>query len=168
MQISIIIIRPLIVHNKLNDIFVQILKANDFLILKRVKKTLSRSEAVYLCKLEKITKENAEFFVDQVLSGPSEIVVVSKMGAVKDAQVLCNGSQTGRRKKNQTSDEDSNVRSNLDSMSSVFEIAPFSSFNEFIDLEDFFIEHSRLNKYKDTKTFDLLKYQKQQEVNIII
>jgi len=75
----------LIVHNKLNDIFVQILKANDFLILKRVKKTLSRSEAVYLCKLEKITKENAEFFVDQVLSGPSEIVVVSKMGAVKDA-----------------------------------------------------------------------------------
>ena len=168
MQISIIIIRPLIVHNKLNDIFVQILKANDFLILKRVKKTLSRSEAVYLCKLEKITKENAEFFVDQVLSGPSEIVVVSKMGAVKDAQVLCNGSQTGRRKKNQTSDEDSNVRANLDSMSSVFEIAPFSSFNEFIDLEDFFIEHSRLNKYKDTKTFDMLKYQKQQEVNIII
>jgi hypothetical protein len=161
MQISIIIIRPLIVHNKLNDIFVQILKANDFLILKRVKKTLSRSEAVYLCKLEKITKENAEFFVDQVLSGPSEIVVVSKMGAVKDAQVLCNGSQTGRRKKNQTSDEDSNVRANLDSMSSVFEIAPFSSFNEFIDLEDFFIEHSRLNKYKDTKTFDMLKYQKQ-------
>lgn len=168
MQISIIIIRPLIVHNKLNDIFVQILKANDFLILKRVKKTLSRSEAVYLCKLEKITKENAEFFVDQVLSGPSEIVVVSKMGAVKDAQVLCNGSQTGRRKKNQISDEDSNVRANLDSMSSVFEIAPFSSFNEFIDLEDFFIEHSRLNKYKDTKTFDMLKYQKQQEVNIII
>ena len=55
------------------------------MILKRVKKTLSRSEAVYLCKLEKITKENAEFFVDQVLSGPSEIVVVSKMGAVKDA-----------------------------------------------------------------------------------
>jgi len=53
------------------------------------------------------------------------------------------------------------VRANLDSMSSVFEIAPFSSFNEFIDLEDFFIEHSRLNKYKDKKTFDMLKYQKQ-------
>jgi hypothetical protein len=29
-----------------------------------MKKTFSRSEAIYLCKLEKITKENAEFFVD--------------------------------------------------------------------------------------------------------
>ena len=64
MQSTIIIIRPLIVHNKLNDLFVQILKANDFLILKRIKKTFSKSEAIYLCKLEKITKENAEFFVD--------------------------------------------------------------------------------------------------------
>ena len=64
MQSTIIIIRPLIVHNKLNDLFVQILKANDFLILNRIKKTFSKSEAIYLCKLEKITKENAEFFVD--------------------------------------------------------------------------------------------------------
>jgi hypothetical protein len=30
----------------------------------------------------------------------------------------------------------------------MFEIAPFSSFNEFIDLEDFLVGHSRLAKYK--------------------
>lgn len=30
----------------------------------------------------------------------------------------------------------------------MFEIAPFSSFNEFIDLEDFVSVHNRLHKYK--------------------
>ena len=30
----------------------------------------------------------------------------------------------------------------------MFEIAPFSSFNEFVDLEDFLVQHSRLKKYK--------------------
>lgn len=29
----------------------------------------------------------------------------------------------------------------------MFEINPFSSFNELIDLEDFIVEHSNLNKY---------------------
>ena len=30
----------------------------------------------------------------------------------------------------------------------MFEIAPFSSFNEFIDLQDFVSVHNRLHKYK--------------------
>lgn len=64
MQFSVVIIRPLIVKNHLNDFFVEILKANNFLIIKRQKQTFTKSEAVYLCKLEKITKDNAEFFVN--------------------------------------------------------------------------------------------------------
>ena len=30
----------------------------------------------------------------------------------------------------------------------MFEISPFSSFNELIDLEDFMLSHSKLDKYK--------------------
>jgi hypothetical protein len=30
----------------------------------------------------------------------------------------------------------------------MFEISPFSSFSELIDLEDFIVSHSRLEKYK--------------------
>jgi hypothetical protein len=30
----------------------------------------------------------------------------------------------------------------------MFEITPFTSFNEFIDLEDFMVSHSKLEKYK--------------------
>ena len=34
----------------------------------------------------------------------------------------------------------------------MFEITPFTSFGELIDLEDFIVQHSRLEKYKKLKT----------------
>ena len=142
------IIRPVIVINGLNDIFVEILKANDFLIIKRKVRKLTKAEVAYLCEVEKVHKDNMALYIDQVMDGPSEIVVVSKLGAVQDARTICHGSQSGRRRANQTGESNSGTRSNVDSLSAMFEIAPFSSFNEFIDLEDFLVEHSRLFKYK--------------------
>ena len=41
-------------------------------------------------------------------------------------------------------EDQSNQRQNVDSINSMFEINPFSSFNELIDLEDFIISHSSL------------------------
>ena len=82
----------------LNDMFAEILRANDFIILKRKLKKLSKAEASLLCQLEHISKENIELFVDTVIDGPSEIIVVSKLGAVQDAKTLCYGSETGRRR----------------------------------------------------------------------
>jgi len=46
------------------------------------------------------------------------------------------------------------VRSNVDSISGMFEITPFSSFGEFLDLEDFIVSSSRLEKYKKHTTGD--------------
>ena len=46
---TVVILRPLIVKNDLNDLFVEILKANDFLIIKRIIKTISREEALKIC-----------------------------------------------------------------------------------------------------------------------
>ena len=40
------------------------------------------------------------------------------------------------------------MRANVDSVNALFEIAPFSSFSEFIDLEDFLVRNSKINKYK--------------------
>ena len=70
------------------------------MIIKRLKKTFTKSEAIFICQFEKITKDNVEFFVNQIMMGPSEIVVVSKLGAVQDAIVICSGSKTGRRRCN--------------------------------------------------------------------
>ena len=43
------------------------------------------------------------------------------------------------------------VRANVDSVSSMFEITPFTSMGEFLDLEDFIVSHSKLEKYKKLK-----------------
>ena len=59
-----VIIRPVIVINGLNDIFVEILKANDFLIIKRKVRKLTKPEAGYLCQVEKVDKDNMELYVD--------------------------------------------------------------------------------------------------------
>ncbi len=40
----------------------------------------------------------------------------------------------------------------MDSVNSMFEITPFTSFGELIDLEDFIVQHSRLEKYKKLKS----------------
>jgi hypothetical protein len=55
----------------------------------------------------------------------------------------------------------------------MFEISPFSSFNELIDLNDFFVVHSRLHKYvkkgrEDGKIdkIDAIGIQKMEEIKI--
>lgn len=43
------------------------------------------------------------------------------------------------------------IRKNVDAVDSLFEIAPFSSFNEFLDLEDFLVRNSSVKKYQKLK-----------------
>jgi len=177
-QLTVIVIRPAIVQNGMNDLLVEILRANGFLILDRQTRVLSKQEASYLCKLEKISEGNIELALDYVMAGPSEIVVVSKLGAVNDARTLCHGSETGRRRTSLIDEATTGARSNVDSVNAMFEIAPFSSFNEFIDLQDFLVQHSRLHKYqkvaredgrpgaKSGKAIDALAVQKIEEIRL--
>jgi hypothetical protein len=174
-QLTVVVIRPLVVQNGLNDLLVEILKANDFLVLERQTRVLTKQEASYLCKLEKISKGNIELALDYAMAGPSEIVVVSKLGAVHDARTLCHGSETGRRRTALIDEASTGSRSNVDSVNAMFEIAPFSSFNEFLDLQDFLVQHSRLHKYrKETRgdgrpggeAIDALAVQKIEEIRL--
>ena len=48
-------------------------------------------------------------------------------------------------------EDEMNTRSNVDSINSMYEVSPFSSFGELIDLEDFLISHSKLEKYRKTQ-----------------
>ena len=145
------------------------MKANDFLVIQRIKKKINKKEAAFLCKLENCTTENIELYINNLMIGPSEIIITSKVGAVQDAYTIVSGSKTGRKRANQTGDEGGG-RSTVDSLSAMFEIAPFSSFNEFLDLEDFFVNHSRLSKYKKHgslgKNFDPLFVQMKEEVRL--
>ncbi len=143
------VLRPMIVKNGLNDLFIQILKLNDFTIIKRKIRSLSKSEVVFLAEHENITKDKADLYYNLMMDGNCEIVVVSKLGAVEDLKSIAHGSNPyGRRRIPQLLEDSSSIRSNVDSINSMFEISPFTSFSEFLDLEDFIVSHTRLDKYK--------------------
>jgi hypothetical protein len=146
---TVIVLRPLIVRNELNNLFVSILRANEFLIIKQVIRPLTAGETLYLFNQEKISEENKALYFDIMMQGPCEILVVSKLSAVYDARTLFYGaSPYGRRRMNQANEDNSNTRSAVDSVSSMFEVAPFTSFTELIDLEDFLCRNSKLHKFK--------------------
>lgn len=174
-QLTVLVIRPVVVQNGMSDLLVEILKANDFLVLERQTRVLTRQEASHLCKLEKVSPGNIELALDYAMAGPSEIVVVSKLGAVNDARTLCHGSETGRRRTSLVDEASTGARSNVDSVNALFEIAPFTSFNEFIDLQDFLVQHSRLHKYRrepgadgrpGARAIDALAVQKIEEIRL--
>ena len=72
----------------------------------------------------------------------------SKIGATYDAQTLFEGSNpNGRRRINMLNEGTDTVRKNVDAVDALFEITPFSSFNEFLDLEDFLVRNSSVKKY---------------------
>lgn len=100
-QQSVIVFRPLIVKNEINELFVRILRLNDFLILKRKVRVLTKQEIGYLFKKEKVCEANAELYYNQMSQNPCEIVVVSKIGAVSDLKTIVNGAAPmGRRRVN--------------------------------------------------------------------
>eukprot|EP00347_Sterkiella_histriomuscorum_P005365 403356888 len=146
---SVLVMRPIIVKNGLNEQFIQILKVNDFTIIKRKVRMLLKSEVMYLAEVEKVTKDQAEIYYNLMMDGDCEIIVVSKLGAVEDLQSLVDGCKPfGRRRIPQLFEDQSSVRQNVDSINGMFEITPFTSFSEFIDLEDFIVGHTKLEKYK--------------------
>ena len=66
----------------MNDLFLEILKSNEFRILSRKLRNLKRYEASYLCFLERVDEKNKDIYVDTIMDGPCEIIVMSKIGAV--------------------------------------------------------------------------------------
>ncbi len=102
-----------------------------------------------------------------MLDGPCEVIVLSKVGAVVDVLTILDGANPfGRRRMNQINEESESDRKNVDSVNAMFEIAPFSSFNEIVDLEDFMVRNSKLAKfrklYKNTGQLDEFLFEKQE------
>lgn len=110
---------------------------------------LTNSELAYLAEQESITDEKCEVYYNIMMESQVEIVVVTKLGAVSDLKTIVDGNAPlGRRRVAQLDEDTSAVRTNVDAVNSMFEITPFSSMSEFIDIEDFIISHTKLEKYK--------------------
>ena len=146
-----IVLRPTIVKNGLNDLLLQIIKANEFLVLKRQIRMLTKAEVAYLFRAEKIQKRNSKLYYEMMCSGPCEIIAVSKISAVYDCNTLFNGANPyGRRRINYLGEDNKSsvIRQNVDSVDAMFEIAPFTCFSEFIDIEDFLLRHSKIDRFR--------------------
>jgi len=91
----------MLVRNGLNDLLVQIFKANEFVILNSKVRMLTKNEVMYLFNQENISKENEDLYVSLMLDGPCEVLVVSKVGAVPDILTILDGANPfGRRRLN--------------------------------------------------------------------
>lgn len=149
---SVIVMRPIVVKNGLNEFLAQILRINDFTILKRKIRMLTKAEVAYLSEKEQISDEKCETYYNMMREGESEIIAVTKLGAVSDLKSIVDGcAPYGRRRVAQLDEDTSSVRTNVDGVNSMFEITPFTSISEFIDIEDYIVSHSRLDKYKKLK-----------------
>lgn len=92
--------RPLIVKNGLNELLIQILKVNEFTILKRKIRMLTKSEVLFLySECEKLPENQCETYFNIMMEGECEIIVVSKIGAVSDLKSIADGAAPlGRRR----------------------------------------------------------------------
>ena len=148
-QHTVIVLRPIIVKNGLNELMMQIIRANEFLILKRQVRQLTKAEVAYLYRTENIQARNRKLYYDMMMQGPSEVVIVSKISAVYDCTTLFNGANPyGRRRINYLDEGQPGARKNVDSVDAMFEIAPFTCFSEFIDIEDFLLRHSKIDRFR--------------------
>jgi len=151
-QHSVVVLRPLVVKNGLSEIFIKILKANDFVILKRKQRVLTKTEIGYLADRDGVDNASLQAYTNMMQSGRSEILALTKIGAIQDAKSIVNGTAPfGRRRVPQMDEDSISIRSNVDSINAMFEISPFSSFSEFFDLEDFIVKNCGLEKFKNQK-----------------
>jgi len=148
MQWTIVILRPIIVKTGLGRLFEKILRVNNMYIVKKHQRMLTPAEATLLCKMEGI---NAPDWMDTykkiMLEGPVEIYLLSKIGAVAEARAIVDGCMRGWKwvsQKNEDETDANVVQRNMDSESSAFQVTPFSSLNELIDVEDFILYHSNI------------------------
>jgi hypothetical protein len=125
---------------------------------------LNNSELAFLSEQESITEDKCEAYYNMMMEGHVEIVVVTKLGAVSDLKTIVDGNAPfGRRRVAQLDEDTSVVRTNVDAVNSMFEITPFTSMSEFIDIEDFIISNTKLEKYK--KMFKTANTQKSDRLN---
>ena len=96
MQRTLVLFRPVTVRSGLHTLFLDIFKINRFFVLKSKFKMLTRDEALSL--MPGLDETSAQGYLDCMLEGECQMVVLGKYGAVHEAQTLCDGSKYGRKR----------------------------------------------------------------------
>ena len=75
-------IRPFAISSNFEEVIVNLLRINKFVLIKRIKVKLDESEAKYLATLENIEETKLEQYIEFMTTGVCEIVLVSKRSAI--------------------------------------------------------------------------------------
>lgn len=90
-KISVIVLRPFVVSNSLEELFLNVYRVNKFTILQRVYKKLENYELNYLAKIEKIESASFENYCKMMTMGPVCVVAVSNFSGIQLASFLADG-----------------------------------------------------------------------------
>jgi hypothetical protein len=90
-KITVVVLRPFVVCNSLEEIFLNVYRVNNFTILQRVYKKLENYELNYLAKLENIEPACFQNYCTMMTLGPVCVVSLANYSAVQLASFLADG-----------------------------------------------------------------------------
>lgn len=90
-KIAVVVLRPFVVCNSLEELFLNVYRINGFTILKRVYKKLDTYELNYLAKLENIEDSCFQNYCTMMTLGPVCVVALSNFSGVHLASFLADG-----------------------------------------------------------------------------
>ena len=82
-------------NSNFEEVIVNLLRINKFVLLKRVQVKLSEAEAKYLATLEAVDDQMMDTYVKYMTSGVCEIILTSKRAAIYEAYALAHGCLSG-------------------------------------------------------------------------
>lgn len=96
---TVIVFRPITVKSGLNKVLINIFKSNFFVTIRELYKKLNTEEAKFLLRSSiNLTPESEQDYLNCMLDGETHIVVMSKFGAVENANILVDGCKFGRKR----------------------------------------------------------------------
>jgi len=168
-QIS-IVMRPYIVRSGISEIILNIFKINNFQILKRKLQVLNKDEAELLFKYEKLDENFKAYYIKMMTDSNSEIVLLSKFGALNDAKIICNGNNFDRANKNNTSlidlldmnfemelkEEYSEIKKKVNNSKNYVKFAPKKIKEKFISFPTYNNDSNIFYNFNDLINFDFI------------
>lgn len=90
-KIAVVVLRPFVVSNSLEELFLNVYRLNNFTILKRVYKKLDQYELNYLAKLENIEEASFQNYCTMMTLAPVCVVAMANYSGVALASFLADG-----------------------------------------------------------------------------
>ncbi|EGR34539.1 hypothetical protein IMG5_007980, partial [Ichthyophthirius multifiliis] len=90
-----IVIRPIVVKSKLDELILNIFRINDFIIVNKVFAILTQKQVNILANLENISSANRQSYINMMTEGFVLIVLLTKPGGIKAVEILSDGCNTG-------------------------------------------------------------------------